>query len=231
MKLEDLKNKCQIYNINLSDKQLEKFHQYALLLKEYNEKINLTAITEYEEVIEKHFYDSILPFLKNGITGSLADVGAGAGFPSIPLKIVFEDLEVTIIEPLNKRCVFLNELVKKLELSKVNIVNDRAEEYAKVHRESFDIVTARAVANLNMLAELCIPLVKLNGYFISLKGKSGNEEYENAKKAISILGCKLEKNEELNLNEQTRVNLYFKKVKNTASKYPRHFSKIKKQPL
>ncbi len=231
MNLNELKEECLKFNIELSDKQLMQFDSYAKLLKEYNQKINLTAIDEYEEVIEKHFYDSILPFLKDGISGKIADVGAGAGFPSIPLKIVFEDLTVTIIEPLNKRCVFLNKLVEQLDLKNVTIENERAEDYVKFHRETFDIVTARAVANLNMLSELCIPLVKVNGYFISLKGKAGYEEFENAKKAIKLLGCELEKSEQLDVNDSTRVNLYLKKIKKTDKKYPRHYSKIKKSPL
>ena len=151
MKLNELKEICSDYGIELSDYQLEQFDIYAKFLKEYNQKINLTAIEEYEEVIEKHFYDSIMPLFHHDIDGKLADVGAGAGFPSIPMKIVKPQLNVTIIEPLAKRCKFQEEVKNKLNLDNLTITNARAEDFVKDHRESIDYVTARAVANLNVL--------------------------------------------------------------------------------
>ena len=232
MNLQQLKIECENNGITISDKQLDQFHNYAILLQEYNEKINLTAITEYEEIIERHFYDSILPFFNIFKFETICDVGAGAGFPSIPLKIIMPNIKVTIVETLNKRCKFLNDLISKLDINDVTIVNARAEDYCKEKRESFDIVTARAVANLNMLSELCIPLVKLNGHFIVLKGSQGEKEYEDAQKAIEILGCELiEKKIELLSDDSKRVNLYLRKIKKTPKTYPRHFSKIKKTPL
>ena len=166
--------------IVLNDQQQQQFDEYAQMLVEWNKKMNLTAITEIDEIYEKHFLDSLLPSFDMEINGSFCDVGAGAGFPSIPLKIVYPQLKVTIVETLGKRITFLNALCEKLGLKDVVLVHARAEDYAKEHRESFDIVSARAVANLPMLSELCIPLVKLNGTFLALKGANGDEEYENA---------------------------------------------------
>ena len=232
MNLEEFKIECKKHGYDLSDEQLNQFDTYALLLQEYNEKVNLTAITQYEEIIEKHFYDSILPFFEFNDFKTLCDVGAGAGFPSIPLKIIMPDKEITIVETLNKRCIFLDVLVKQLGLKNVTIVNARAEEYSKGKRESYDVVTARAVANLNMLSELCIPLVKVNGYFIVLKGSQGENEYEEAHNAIKLLGCKLElKKIETLSDDSKRINLYLKKISKTPRAYPRQFSKIKKMPL
>lgn len=224
---DTLKNK----GIILSESQLYQFRKYADLLIEWNAKMNLTAITEKDEIYIKHFLDCILPSFQNEIKGSLCDVGAGAGFPSIPLKIVYPELSITILEPLNKRCLFLNTLVKELNLEDVHIKNVRAEDYAKDHRECFDVVSARAVANLTMLSELCIPLVKVNGTFLAMKGSSGLEELENANYAVQVLGCKLVKEDSYELDGAKRVNLAFIKSKKTPMKYPRMFAKIKKEPL
>ncbi|NBK97572.1 MAG: 16S rRNA (guanine(527)-N(7))-methyltransferase RsmG [Erysipelotrichia bacterium] len=224
---ETLKEK----GVVLSEQQLFQFRKYADLLIEWNEKMNLTAITERSEIYVKHFLDCILPSFHTSISGHLCDVGAGAGFPSIPLKIVYPDLKITILEPLNKRCLFLNTLVKELTLSDVQIKNERAEDYAKKHREYFDVVSARAVANLVMLSELCIPLVKEEGLFLAMKGSSGLEELEQAQYAIDVLGCQLINTDSYELEGAKRVNLCFKKVRKTAMKYPRMFAKIKKEPL
>lgn len=230
----EFQNVLKDKGIILTDLQLKQFNRYYEVLVEWNEKMNLTAITEKEEVYLKHFYDSItiafdFPFNNQ----SIIDVGAGAGFPSIPLKILYPDLKITIVDSLNKRITFLNHLFKELELENCNAVAARAEEYAKEHRESVNIVMARAVARLNILDELCLPLVKKGGYFLSLKGRQANEEVSEAKKGITILGGKVEKMVDFNLanHDDHRSNIIIKKVKDTPNKYPRMFSKIKKSPL
>ena len=195
-KKEDFFSILEKHGIVLSNRQIEQFEVYAQMLVEWNQKMNLTAITDLDEIYEKHFLDSILPSFDVPLKGSFCDVGAGAGFPSIPLKIVYPDLKITIVETLGKRITFLNALCEKLELKDVECVHARAEEYAKDHREYFDIVSARAVANLTMLSELCIPLVKIGGIFLSLKGANAQEEYDKAKKAISLLGCKEKQRDE-----------------------------------
>ncbi len=220
--------------IHLSQKQIEQFQKYFELLVEWNEKMNLTAIIDEEGVYLKHFYDSLtISFDYDLNEQSLCDIGAGAGFPSIPLKIVYPNLKVTIVDSLAKRITFLKELTHQLQLDNVTAISTRAEEYAIKHREEFDIVTARAVARLNILDELCLPLVKVGGDFITLKGLKAKEEYKEAKKGIQLLGGELYKEEEFTLTDENdhRCNMYIKKVKNTPSKYPRQFSQIKKKPL
>lgn len=225
-------NVMQEQGLTISNRQKEQFEAYAEMLVEWNQKMNLTAITDEDEIYEKHFLDSILPSFDIKIEGSFCDVGAGAGFPSIPLKIMYPHLQVTIVETLGKRITFLNALCEKLQLNDVVCVHARAEDYAKEHRESFDFVSARAVANLPMLSELCIPLVKLNGYFIAMKGANGEEELELAQKAITILGCEeVQRNFKQLSDGSKRVNFVFEKVKPTPKKYPRAFAQIKKNPL
>ena len=233
MKWEEFVEACRQKEIECSPKQQEQFVRYAQLLQEWNEKMNLTAITEWEDVLEKHFYDSLVPFAGMMLDGAhLCDVGAGAGFPSLPLKIMNPQLKITILEPLNKRVVFLKEVCQQLQLNQVECLNVRAEDYAREHREAFDLVTARAVANLRVLSELCLPLVKKNGKFIAMKGAAGFEEQVQAEKATKILGAELEKAEEVHLQDgSTRVNLTYRKVKATPSQYPRAYAKIKKNPL
>ena len=231
-KKEDFFSILEKHGIVLSNRQIEQFEVYAQMLVEWNQKMNLTAITDLDEIYEKHFLDSILPSFDVPLKGSFCDVGAGAGFPSIPLKIVYPDLKITIVETLGKRITFLNALCGKLELKDVECVHARAEEYAKDHREYFDIVSARAVANLTMLSELCIPLVKVGGIFLSLKGANAQEEYDKAKKAISLLGCKEKQRDEKHLSDGScRVNFVFEKIQPTPKKYPRAFAQIKKNPL
>lgn len=220
------------HGICLSEWQKQQFQEYANMLIAWNQKMNLTAITDMGEIYEKHFLDSIIPSFHLTIQGSFCDVGAGAGFPSIPLKIVYPKLQVTIVETLGKRVNFLNALCETLRLDNVTCVHARAEEYAKDHRASFDIVSARAVANLCMLSELCIPLVKKQGIFLAMKGANALEEYQMAKHAIQVLGCVLQTKEETHLPDGSlRVNYVFEKVKETPSKYPRAFAQIKKNPL
>lgn len=220
--------------INITEEQMQKLELYYEILVFENEKYNLTALTSKKEVFYKHFYDSIaISKYFNFKDQSICDVGSGAGFPAIPLKIIFEDLNVTIIDALNKRINFLTMLCEKLALNDINCIHARAEEFAKEHRESFDLVTARAVANLQVLSELCIPLVKMNGCFFVPKGSNGFDELNDAKNAINKLGCKLIQSFEYELpfDYGNRTCFVFEKIKATPSKYPRNFGQIKNKPL
>lgn len=221
------------HNIILNERQLKQFDDYYHLLIETNKVMNLTNITDEKEVYLKHFYDSLTPSFDYTFNDqSLCDVGAGAGFPSIPLKIIYPDLKITIIDSLNKRINFLNTLIDTLGLTDVKAIHARAEDYALNHREIFDLVTARAVARLNILDELCLPLTKVNGTFIALKGKLGLEELKEAKKGIEILGGKVNHIQEFDLiNSDHRINIFINKSLSTPSKYPRNYGKIKKNPL
>lgn len=218
-------------NIEVTNRQLQQFERYADLLIEWNEKFNLTSITGREDIYVKHFYDSILPSLYRDLKGSLADVGSGAGFPGIPLKIMYPDLEVTLIEPTGKRCTFLNEVISQLSLDKITVVNMRSEDYAR-ENVRFDFVTARAVAELNILTELCLPLVKTDGHFIVMKGPKAYQELENASRAIRVLGGTVREVREIPLSsDQTRVLIDIQKTSGHDPKYPRNYSQIKKKPL
>lgn len=237
MKIDEFVQTLSEKGITLSPTQLDQFSTYFRLLVEWNEKMNLTAITDEEGVYLKHFYDSItaafyFPFDKEL---SLCDVGAGAGFPSIPLKICFPQLKVTIVDSLNKRIGFLQHLVNELNLQDVTLYHDRAETFGKRLdlRESFDVVTARAVARLSVLSELCLPLVKENGYFIPMKAASVTEEIDKGKKALTILGGKIEKvhSFQLPIEESERNILIIKKFKTTPKKYPRKPGTPNRTPL
>ena len=232
---EDFYKALKELGFDLSQKQKDQFQRYFELLVEWNEKINLTAITERDEVYLKHFYDSLAPVLQGHIknqTIRLLDIGAGAGFPSIPLKIIYPDLKITIVDSLTKRITFLNHLIKELALTDCKAISVRAEDYAKDNREKCDIVMARAVARLNILDELCLPLVKVGGYFLALKGLKADEELQEAKRGIDILGGSVEEIVDFTLtNNDHRSNIIIKKVKTTPNKFPRMFAKIKKQPL
>lgn len=234
MREDAFKKALEDKGLSVSERQMAQFHMYYEELIAWNQKMNLTAITDKEDVYLKHFYDSLtiafdFPFTSQ----SICDVGAGAGFPSIPLKIMYPELKVTIVDSLNKRITFLNHLVDTLGLDNVTAIASRAEDHAKEHRESYDIVMARAVAHLAILDELCLPLVKVNGYFLALKGKKGTEEYQEARRGIGMLGGKLEQDISFTLaqDDDYRHNLIIKKVKNTPKQYPRPFGKIKKKPL
>ena len=221
-------DKC---DISLSKEQGEKLLKLYDFLVEYNEKVNLTAITDFEEVVIKHFVDSILPFSKLSIDkgASFIDVGTGAGFPSIPLLIYRPDLEGTLLEALNKRCVFL-EAACELVGVKAKVVHGRAEDYAKDKREQFDIATARAVAAMPVLCEYCLPYVKTGGRFVALK--SVNENSDESEKAIKILGGKTEQILDYEItNGDNRRLFIIKKISQTPTKYPRNPSMIKKKPL
>lgn len=201
--------------------QLAKFYQ---LLIEWNEKMNLTRITKKEEVYLKHFYDSLTLVKTVDLTKeyTVCDVGSGAGFPGIVLKIVFPNLNITLLDSLQKRVNYLNEIIQELGLKKITAVHQRAEDYAKENREQYDIVTARAVANLKTLSELCIPMVKENGKFIAMKAKA-TDEIKEAEEMIKILGGKIEIIEEFTLpvEESNRTLITIKKEKKTSSIYPR----------
>ena len=197
-------------HIFLSNHQKQQFDQYYRLLFQYNQVMDLTSVIEEEQVYERHFYDSLtIAFNKNFNGLKVCDVGSGAGFPAIPLKIVFPEMELTIIDSLTKRMNFLNEVVQQLDLKKVTIITARVEEMDASFRETFDIVMARAVARLNILLELCIPILKVNGIFIAMKGQKGQEELEEAQNAIQILNLKLNETQKLPFI----ANFYFLKQK------------------
>lgn len=223
--------------IELNERQKQQFETYFELLVEWNEKMNLTSITEKREVYLKHFYDSISAAFYFDFSGErhLCDVGAGAGFPSIPLKICFPELRVTIVDSLQKRITFLNELASKLELEQVAFYHDRAENFGKnaKFRESFDLVTARAVARLSVLSELCLPLVKKGGTFIAMKGAQGMEELQAAASAIEILGGEIEHTEVFSLPEEEseRSMIMISKKRKTPKKYPRKAGVPNRSPL
>jgi 16S rRNA (guanine527-N7)-methyltransferase len=239
MKPEEFYQLLLEQGFSLTDRQKEQFEQYFSLLVEWNEKMNLTAITEKEEVYLKHFYDSLAPVLHGEITTedtrTLVDVGAGAGFPSIPMKILVPTLDVSIVDSLNKRLTFLNELAKVLKLENVSFYHSRAEDFGKNkdHRGKYEIVTARAVARLNVLSELCLPLAKKNGVFLALKAAQSEEEVSEAKNAISILGGKLSKDisYELPKTFDARHLVVIDKKKETPNKYPRKSGIPNKMPL
>ena len=235
-KFEEILNKyLKEINIELKKEQTEKFYKYMNLLLEWNEKINLTAITEPEEVILKHFVDSLTISKYIEKDSKLVDMGTGAGFPGIPLKILRDDIEITLADSLNKRINFLNEVIKELNLKNIQTVHTRAEEFGKnkKYRESFDIATSRAVANLSTLSEYLIPLVKPSGKTICMKGSEIKEEVEMARKAIEILGGKIEQKESFNLpnSDMKRNVIIIKKVKNTPAKYPRKPGMPAKEPI
>lgn len=236
MSVEWLTQQLSTHGIELSEEQQQQFQTYYQLLVEWNEKMNLTSITEEHEVYLKHFYDSIAPSLYTDFTQSftLCDVGAGAGFPSIPLKIIFPNLKVTIVDSLNKRIQFLNQLADALKLQDVSFVHDRAETFGKgVYRESYDIVTARAVARLSVLSELCIPLVKKGGQFIALKSAKGDEELEEAAFGIGVFGGKVIDTISYELPEAAgeRQMMIIEKRSQTPKKYPRKPGTPNKSPL
>ncbi|CEH32558.1 16S rRNA (guanine(527)-N(7))-methyltransferase RsmG [Aneurinibacillus migulanus] len=223
--------------IALSEEQMAQFEKYYELLVEWNEKMNLTGITEKSQVYEKHFYDSITPAFYYDFTNveSVIDVGSGAGFPGIPLKICFPSLKLTILDSLNKRLVFLQEVARQLELKNVEFVHGRAEDAGrdKKYREQFDMATARAVARMNVLTELCIPFVKPGGVFLVMKGANVEEELNEGKKAIKSLGGKTEKVETFELpEEQSERNIIIvRKQEKTPAVYPRKAGTPAKKPL
>lgn len=227
-----IRNIFSSYAIDISDEQIEKFIIYYEFLIEYNKNVNLTAITNFDEVIVKHFIDSImlLDYVDIG-KSSLVDIGSGAGFPGIPLKIMNDDIELSIVDSLEKRLVFINMLAEKLDIT-LGTYHKRAEDLDDDMRESFDFATARAVAPLNILSELCIPYIKPGGKFIALKSKEAKEEIIKASCAIETLGGTVQENFEYQLGTYgTRNIIVIDKTSSTDSLYPRNSKKIKKNPL
>ena len=237
MKTETFYSLLDQQNINLTDQQKLQFERYFELLVEWNEKINLTAITEKEEVYLKHFYDSIAPILQGLIENQeikLLDIGAGAGFPSLPMKILYPQLDVTIIDSLNKRINFLQLLAEELDLEGVHFYHGRAEDFAqdKHFRAQFDIVTARAVARMQVLSELTIPYLKVGGKLLALKASNAPEELTEAKNALNLLFSKVEDNISYTLPDgDPRYITIVEKKKETPNKYPRKAGMPNKRPL
>ncbi|HIT91171.1 MAG TPA: 16S rRNA (guanine(527)-N(7))-methyltransferase RsmG [Candidatus Merdenecus merdavium] len=225
------------YNITLNQKQYEQFFNYYELLIEWNKVMNLTGITYYDEVNKKHFVDSlsIHQYISMSDQNRLIDVGTGAGFPGIPLKIAFPDLEVVLLDSLNKRVKFLNEIISKLQIKGIQAIHGRAEDFAreKEYREAFDLCVSRAVANLSSLSEYCLPFVTVGGSFIPYKSSNIDEEQQAAKKAITLLGGKLSRVEKFCLpdTDMERSLLFIEKIKHTPKQYPRKSGLPTKEPI
>lgn len=234
---ELMKKAASDVNMSLSEEQYEKFIKYMKLVQEWNTKINLTAITEDEEFIKKHFIDCIKAFKSKKLSEakSLIDVGTGAGFPGIPIAIMKEDIEVTLLDSLNKRINFLNLVVNDLKLKNVRTIHSRAEDGARTKelRENFDVATSRAVANMAVLSEFCIPYVKVNGYFIALKGPAIEDELKDCRNALGVLGGKLEDVIEVEIEDTDLKHniVVVNKVKACPTSYPRKAGIITKKPL
>ena len=218
--------------LTLSREQYEKLSIYAEFLVEYNEKVNLTAITEPMEILRKHFIDSILltKYVDIPLNSTLIDVGTGAGFPSVPIKIYRPDIKITLLDSLNKRIDYLKQLCEKLEID-AEFIHGRAEDFSKKeeYREKFDFSCARAVANMALLSELCIPFVKQNGCFVAMKGP--NEDISLGANAVMVLGGLIEKEIEYKLFDEDRKIVLVRIISQTPSKYPRNSSQIKKKTL
>ena len=231
MNKEEFKKELEKLNINLTETQEKQLETYYEMLVETNKNINLTAITEKEEVYLKHFYDSLTLAKTIDLTQNLKiiDIGTGAGFPGLVLKIVFPTLDVTLLDSLEKRLNFLNEVIQKLNLTNIKTVHSRIEDYKE---ETFDIVTSRAVAKTNILLELSCQLAKTNGYFIFLKSNI-EEELKESEKCLEILNMKLEEKVEFNLPKENskRTIIKIRKTQEIKKQYQRNFAKIKKKPL
>jgi 16S rRNA (guanine527-N7)-methyltransferase len=234
MNYVDLQEKLYKLGINLTERMMEQFKIYADFLIEKNNHFNLTAITELDEIIEKHFYDSALPVTVFEFSDQkIIDIGTGAGFPGVVLKIVYPDLKLTLLESNHKKCDFLNELLEKLAIKDVEVVWERAEIYGLTHREEFDVAITRAVASLPIVLELSTPLVKVQGYIIAMKGKNYEEELNNSLQAIKKLNIWFlhSYTSYLPSDFAEHTNLLFQKDGVTNKKYPRPFAIIKRRPL
>ena len=233
MTQNDFIEKVKELGLEITEDKLYKLEKYYELLVSWNEKINLTAITEKEQVYLKHFYDSLTltKMIDFNTVENFCDIGTGAGFPGIVIKIFFPELQVTLIDSLNKRIEFLKLVIEELDLHKIIAIHSRIEDYGKYNRELFDVVTARAVTNMNNLLEFSIPLVRVNKYFIPMKGS--NSELDNIENALKVLSTKIVDKVEFKLpyEESTRNIIKFVKLAKTNNKYPRKFSEIKKKAL
>lgn len=220
------------YELDLPSEVYGKLEIYADFLVKYNENVNLTAITDVREIFVKHFLDSILllKYVDIPSNSSIIDVGTGAGFPSVPMKIYRPDLKITLLDSLNKRINFLQQLCEMTQID-AEFIHGRAEDYGKEsqYREKFDFSCARAVANLSVLSEYCIPFVKIGGYFLSMKGP--NEIIDESNKAVELLGGKIKSDIQYSLENDTRRIIAIEKISQTPTKYPRNSSQIKKKPL
>lgn len=233
MNKNDFINELNKIGVILSEHQLNQLDKYYNMLVEYNKNINLTAITEYNQVLLKHFYDSLTLTKAIELTSQkVCDIGTGAGFPGIVLKIAYPNLEITLVESLTKRCVFLNEVIKELGLEDIKVVNQRAEEFSHNNIEYFDIITSRAVAKLNILLELSIKSLKIGGYYIALKANV-DEEIKSISTCLTKLNASLESITTFNLpiDNSLRNIIKIKKDGPTPSSYPRRYNEIKKRPL
>ena len=233
MNKDEFIKETQKLGITITDEIMKKLDVYYELLTKYNKHTNLTRITDKNDVYLKHFYDSLTLVKSINLDNQkLLDIGTGAGFPGLVLKIVFPNLKVTLLDSLKKRIVFLEDVIHKLKLTDIKVVHERAEEYINNNREKYDIVTSRAVANLRILSELCIPYITVNGYFIAMKSEI-EEELKNAKNAIDTLGTVIKEtiSFKLPISEDKRTLIVIKKIKQTDKKYPRKFGEIKKKPL
>lgn len=234
---EMLKNRMDRLQIETNENMLEQFDLFYHLLVEWNKVMNLTGITEYEEVVEKHFADSLslARFLDLNKIHTVIDVGTGAGFPGIPLKIAFPHLKVVLLDSLNKRINFLNEVIAKLDLKEIHTIHGRAEEYARKpeYREQFDLCVSRAVANLSVLSEYCIPYIRVGGIFVPYKSGEIVEEVAASRKAVDILGGQIDHIEKFQLPDTDihRSFVFINKIKNTQKKYPRKAGIPAKEPL
>lgn len=234
-------------NIELNEKQINQFYHYFEMIVEKNKVVNLTAITEYEDVVIKHFVDSVLVSQIDGIRNllevnensevQLIDIGTGAGFPGIPLKIVYPNISITLLDSLNKRITFLNEVIEQLELEDVNCIHGRAEDFGSNndYREKYDICVSRAVANLSTLSEYCVPFIKVGGIFVSYKSSGAAEEVVNAKNAMKKLNCRIREVKELELIQSNEVYqrnfVIIEKKKNLDKRYPRKAGMPARNPL
>lgn len=234
---EFLKNKFSDFGVSITDHQLSQFIDYYNLLVEWNSFMNLTSITEFEEVCIKHFVDSVSLYKATDLSGdfSLIDIGTGAGFPGIPLKIMYPNLKITLLDSLQKRIHFLDTVIDKLGLSDIHTIHGRAEDFANdfSYREKYDLCVSRAVANLSTLSEYCLPFVKIGGFFISYKSEKIEEEAGQAKSAIFLLGGKVFSQTEFTIGDSDNYRNLFsiKKVNGTPKKYPRKAGLPSKKPL
>jgi len=221
--------------LSLDEEKLRQFSVYAQELKDWNTRINLTALKEDSDIIDKHFIDSLLIFLYETIKedARVADVGTGGGFPGIPIKIYRPDISLTLIESIGKKAKFLSHVVDTLKLENVEVLNDRVEVigHSKEYREQYDVVVARCVARLQILAEYCLPLVTIGGKFVAYKGQKSEVELGEAKNAIKKLGGRFVKIEHDEINPERRTLIFIEKVKNTPDQYPRQTGKIENKPL